>query len=268
MIANFPRNTKYAYQNTVYLFVGGKIITDQVQGWKVNVSNPSNDGITPQQRVLYNFINRPLLWVSEKLVFASLNDVRGYIRQDYFNRAIESGSGGNGIFRDIWTKINDSPNDYGTWADWAWWDMENGNFNNFADKDPANIINVVVPTAELVVDNCNLKNATLPTDLDTVDEMIAAVKSYHKHKSIWTDAKQFWRYAATGTVAIANGDATVTGTGTAFKSELIPGDEVKIGSVFKTVLSVTDDTHFEASSNYGSTSSGNALTVFPADRIF
>tara|TARA_R110000868_G_scaffold29889_27_gene111169 strand:+ start:1861 stop:6156 length:4296 start_codon:yes stop_codon:yes gene_type:complete len=63
----------------------------------------------------------------------------------------------------------------------------------------------------------------------------------------------------TGTVAVTNGDATVTGTGTAFTADVSPGDRfVRDGDgVSYTVDIVTDDTHLELTENYdGATGSG------------
>lgn len=69
----------------------------------------------------------------------------------------------------------------------------------------------------------------------------------------------------TGTVSTTSGDATVTGTGTSFTSELEVGDWVYIddtGELLK-VSSITNDTSFEAtansSNNEASSASGEIL---------
>jgi hypothetical protein len=64
-----------------------------------------------------------------------------------------------------------------------------------------------------------------------------------------------------GPVAVTNGSAAVTGTNTAFSTELIPGDSVYIDSVHYTVLSITDNYNLTLSTPYaGTTDSG--LVIF------
>jgi hypothetical protein len=53
-------------------------------------------------------------------------------------------------------------------------------------------------------------------------------------------------YTLTGTISANPNDLTVTGTGTAFTTELSPGDTVIIGELELEVDSVTDNTNFEA----------------------
>jgi len=73
----------------------------------------------------------------------------------------------------------------------------------------------------------------------------------------------------TGTVAMTNGDATVTGTGTAFTTNVSAGDWYRVdadgtgsSSVWYEVSSVTDATHLELTSTYaGTTVSGKAYTI-------
>lgn len=73
----------------------------------------------------------------------------------------------------------------------------------------------------------------------------------------------------TGTVAVTNGDATVTGTGTDFVSNVSAGDWFRIdadrtgsSSVWYEVSSITNATSLELSSTYaGSTVTGKAYTI-------
>lgn len=60
----------------------------------------------------------------------------------------------------------------------------------------------------------------------------------------------------TGTVATTNTDATITGTGTSFTTDLAAGDKVAIAGTVYVVDSVTDDTHFEATVAAGATAAG------------
>lgn len=69
----------------------------------------------------------------------------------------------------------------------------------------------------------------------------------------------------TGTVDVTNGDATVTGTGTAWLTNVKIGDKLHVGAdaqrdpdaAWVTVLSITDDTHLELTANWA----GSTLTT-------
>lgn len=50
---------------------------------------------------------------------------------------------------------------------------------------------------------------------------------------------------------IATSGTAVTGTGTKFLKVIVPGDQIKISSVFYTVVSITDDTHLTLASSAG-----------------
>lgn len=72
--------------------------------------------------------------------------------------------------------------------------------------------------------------------------------------------------ALTGTVAITNASATVTGTGTAFDTELAEGDAIKIEAEIFTVSAIASATSLTLDSNYaGSTDSG--LTAYRDDEL-
>lgn len=64
----------------------------------------------------------------------------------------------------------------------------------------------------------------------------------------------------TGTVSVTNGSSTVTGTGTAFTTNVTAGDSFKVaaGLVTYTVASVTDNTHLVLTANYAE-ASGSGL---------
>lgn len=60
-----------------------------------------------------------------------------------------------------------------------------------------------------------------------------------------------------GTVAVTDGSAAITGSGTSFSASLIVGDSVFIKSVAYRVSAITDDTHLTLSTNYsGTTATG------------
>ena len=68
--------------------------------------------------------------------------------------------------------------------------------------------------------------------------------------------------AATGTVSISSGSATVTGTNTVFTSEFIVGDDIKIDNNFYKVLSITSDTVLTLDINANTGNTQNGLSFF------
>lgn len=69
----------------------------------------------------------------------------------------------------------------------------------------------------------------------------------------------------TGTVATTDTDATVTGTGTKFTTELIVGDYITIADVgTKQVLSIASDTSLELTALAGTTATGKKATALNA----
>ena len=56
--------------------------------------------------------------------------------------------------------------------------------------------------------------------------------------------------AVTGTVDITQGQATVTGTGTAFQTELKEGSFILVGGVKYKILKITNNTSLTLTSNF------------------
>lgn len=71
--------------------------------------------------------------------------------------------------------------------------------------------------------------------------------------SICREGRTNVRSQLTGTSATSTADATVTGTGTKYLTEVKIGDELIIGSVTGQVLSITSDTALELTANAGAT---------------
>lgn len=63
-----------------------------------------------------------------------------------------------------------------------------------------------------------------------------------------------------GTVAAANGSPTITGSGTAFKAQMVTGSVVYINKVAYTVSTITSDTVLTLTANYAGTTAGG-LTI-------
>ncbi len=71
-------------------------------------------------------------------------------------------------------------------------------------------------------------------------------------------------FTATGTVSTTATSRTVTGSGTAFLSEVGVGDKVTVGAETMTVVAVGSDTSLTAESGFTSSNSGASMTVAPA----
>ena len=67
-----------------------------------------------------------------------------------------------------------------------------------------------------------------------------------------------------GTVAISNGNATVTGAGTSFTTALYAGETVFIAGQFNTVSSITSNTQMTMSANYTQSASGALYYLCPS----
>lgn len=75
------------------------------------------------------------------------------------------------------------------------------------------------------------------------------------------------RNALSGTVATSSGDATVTGTGTAFTTELEAGDTIRVtdtGEIL-VVSSITSDTSLEATANSSNNEASSAAVRLIAE---
>lgn len=71
----------------------------------------------------------------------------------------------------------------------------------------------------------------------------------------------------TGTLSTTSGDATVTGTGTSFTSELEVGQAVRVTDTSEVlyVSSITSDTEFEATANSSNNEASSAAVVLHAE---
>ena len=71
-----------------------------------------------------------------------------------------------------------------------------------------------------------------------------------------------------GTVSLTNTDATVTGVGTTFGTTVLAGDKIRIAGVTYTVLSITNATSLELTTNSAVTVATQAYQVVDADSVF
>jgi hypothetical protein len=72
-------------------------------------------------------------------------------------------------------------------------------------------------------------------------------------------------YPLTGTVSWTNGSATVTGSGTSFKTELYPEDELEIGGEWYTVATIPSNTSLTLTENVSSGSLSGQSILFSTD---
>jgi hypothetical protein len=120
-LTNLPLKTKYTPGDSVYILQEFQIIPVTIAAWRVKVSNPLNntEGL---QETFYSFENKGKLEIVENLVFASENSVLAYMKNDWINRAIESGTGGYEFFRSGLNSVGDERS-FGNWTDFAGFDL-------------------------------------------------------------------------------------------------------------------------------------------------
>lgn len=126
-LSNLPIKTKYTPGDRVIVFdiTLRKILSLTISEWRVEVDNPLND-TTGRQIIFYKF-EEVSYEIQEKYVFASENHCLSFLNNDYFNRAIESTTGGNSVFKSG-LKLNGEARSFGNWTDFAGWDMGEANF--------------------------------------------------------------------------------------------------------------------------------------------
>jgi hypothetical protein len=85
------------------------------------------------------------------------------------------------------------------------------------------------------------------------------------HRPVNVDALQSGQCELVGTIAVTNGSANVTGTGTEFLTQVSPDDRLLIADVEYTVASVTTDTALVLTENYtATTATGLTAPLLPA----
>lgn len=90
--------------------------------------------------------------------------------------------------------------------------------------------------------------------------------SYLKDQSTSAGVKVVNGITGQGTIALTSGDATVTGTGTSFTTQVEANDKIRVGGVTYTVLSVTNDTALELTANAGANVSTTAYKIIPVEQ--
>lgn len=216
-LTGLPLNTKYAAGDTVFAYIGRRILPLEVAGWEVTVDNPSGDGLKGRQITNYYFTDQLALIVEESNLFASKNHLRAVVKGDYINRAFESGTGGSDFIKNLFLKDDMAPLTFGSWTDFGGFDCLEAKF--------------------------------------LINEQIAG----------------------TGTIDTAVGTAVITGTGTAFLSEVEIGDTILPDSGGSgVVLSVDSDTQLTMTANFGTLNDDDTFiisrsvpsTVVTAELIF
>lgn len=75
-------------------------------------------------------------------------------------------------------------------------------------------------------------------------------------------------FALTGTASTTEDSATITGSGTAFLSQVRIGDKIKVGTnQYLKVISIASDTELTVEIPYGATASGLALEIIPIECV-
>ena len=260
MLSGFPHKTKYTPGDNVYGLINFIITPLTVAGWEVLVDNPSGDGTTGRQRVYYYFEEDLFLRIEEAQVFASENAVLGYIKNDRLNRAIESGSGGSGLFQAGFNNAG-TPRSFGNWTDFASLDLQHALFS---------IIDTFVGDGTIkVTHNSNAVVGTgthFTTQLSVGDEIYGFPASGNV-ASITDDTHLTLNVntnfgSLPGTISTTSGNAVLIGSGTAFLNEAIKvGDTINCAGVQGVVSVITDNTHITMSLNSTATASGLSYTA-------
>lgn len=72
-------------------------------------------------------------------------------------------------------------------------------------------------------------------------------------------------YPLTGTISWTNGSPTITGSGTSFKTELYPEDEIKINNTFYTVAAISSNTSLTLTENVTAATLSGQSSSFTSD---
>ncbi len=278
-ITGFPLRTKYAYNDSVYIFENGKIVPVTIASWRVEVDNPSGDGDTGRQLTFYRFSDRTDLEIEQSYVFASENAVLFWLKGDFINRANESGSGGNSFFGSGYNNAKD-PKSYGNWTDFAGFDLANMELS-FSYRYVALTGTVSITSGSYVLNGVGTQFLTElaanqffiinGTDIcqvnyegpisDTVVNLAAIASITRTGVSIAdiVDTRDLNTYQ--GTIAMTTGSDQMIGTDTKFQDELEIGDVVTIdGTEDLTVESIESQTALTTTTNaVGDWSAGEYL---------
>ena len=82
---------------------------------------------------------------------------------------------------------------------------------------------------------------------------------YSADGTTWTQVNKDTYIAKTGTVAVTQGSATITGTSTSFTTEFSVGDDIKVNNEIFNVLSITNNTSMTVDGNYAATASSQSI---------
>lgn len=85
------------------------------------------------------------------------------------------------------------------------------------------------------------------------------------YRPVNVDEKIDSEYPLTGTISWTNGNSTVTGSGTSFKTELYPEDEIKINGVYYTVATIVSNTSLTLTENVASATLSGQTSSFSSD---
>jgi len=120
VLSGLPVKTKYTPGDSVYIFHNQKIEPVLITEWRTVVDNPLGD--SEGRQIIYYKFHAKEFEVSEPFVFASENSVLAWMKNDWINRAIESGTGGYEYFRSGLNSVGDERS-FGNWTDFAGFDL-------------------------------------------------------------------------------------------------------------------------------------------------
>ena len=275
MISDYPLKPKYKFEDAVFILIDFHIEPVTIASYRVRVSNPSGDGNTAVQETFYKFDGHGELEVEEARVFASENHALSFMKNDGMNRAIESGSGGSGIFAGGYNNAK-TARSFGNWTDFGGWDLSTGRFRseqynillsgtvsvasgnyiltgvgtNFLDEIGTGAVGsgagktiLINGTETYSVSNGGVLSDTLLHLSSNASVTRSGVTIHRKYDTRETTELR-------GTASIAVGTKTITGSGTFFLTEAHVGDVLILDETESvTIASIASNTSMQTVDN-------------------
>lgn len=263
-LTGYPKRTKYAPEDEVYILIDKRISPVVIFGWRTEVYDTDGDGTGDAvQETFYKFEGHGELEIIEREVFASENHALGFIKNDYFNRAIESGSGGSGFFQ-AGVNNNGDPRTFGNWTDLACWDLSHGQFH-LTDAYYGDGTITVTHGSKVVTGVGTHFVSQAPTNTYLSGESVDGTVDFVSSETSLTLLEDQTLGSYSGTISTANGTAIITGVGTVFNNGSIQvGDRINATNINPSAVVVSIDSGTQITMNANSTGTASGLSYIIA----
>ncbi len=286
-------NTSYEYFDRVVFKNGrtsGMCRRVKITGWRTEVE--SADGTTGTQTNYYTVKNivgyepddATVPWeelydsieyeLAESKLFSSHNHLLSSVKGKYINSPFGDLVGDGSKYFESMGNLRAAPGvSNGDWIDWAGMDFSSANFIIDGEDVSINYLwngdtgeqseftgGELGQAKTFIVDNCTFEGATMPVGLNTKTKIRSSTFSYDKDTTIWVDGFKMG-IALSGTGAGSLAGNTLTGTSTAFTTEVRVGDTIWVnGEGEKTVTAIASDTSLTISGTWSANFSGKLLS--------